>query len=133
MERSKEIFARYLKALDDHLLDLVEHRATEMLQINGIAEKLHMNATYLSNAIKQETGRSACSFFQDKIIAISKSLLEKDEMSITAIAYSLTYDPSNFTKFFKSFTQQTPGQYRASVKGKIDRSQISVTVTKGLG
>ena len=122
MERSKEITSTYLKALDNHLADIVAQRATEMLEINEIAELLNINATYLSNTIKQETGQSACHFYQTKIIDIIKSLLEKDEMNITQIAYLLTYDPSNFTKLFKSYMQQTPKQYRDAFREKVRQS-----------
>ncbi len=38
-------------------------------------------------------------------------LLETDQ-SISEIAKILTYDPSNFTKFFKKWEGKTPGQFR---------------------
>ena len=39
-------------------------------------------------------------------------MLETSNASIGSIAALLTYDPSNFTKFFKRFTNTTPKQYR---------------------
>lgn len=83
-----------------------------MMEIKEIANQLHIHPTHLSNTIKKETGESACSFYEEKILSISKALLEKNEMTITAIAHLLTYDPSNFTKFFKAYTDKTPKQYR---------------------
>jgi AraC-like DNA-binding protein len=35
-------------------------------------------------------------------------------MPIAQIAARLTYDPSNFTKFFKAFTGTTPKKFRDS-------------------
>lgn len=35
-------------------------------------------------------------------------MLEKNKRSINAIASQATYDPSNFTNFFRRFTGQTP-------------------------
>ena len=55
-------------------------------------------------------------------------MLEKNELSISAIAGLLTYDPSNFTKFFKSYTQTTPKQYReAFLANKRNLNTVSVT------
>jgi AraC family transcriptional regulator of adaptative response / methylphosphotriester-DNA alkyltransferase methyltransferase len=39
-------------------------------------------------------------------------MLEENTMPINAIASLLTYDPSNFTKFFKRFSGETPKAYR---------------------
>lgn len=114
--RPQELLDEYLQALDQHLSDIVEGRATEMMEVNEIAEQLHIHPTHLSNAIKKETGASACSFYEEKILNIAKAYLEKDDMTITAIAHLLTYDPSNFTKFFKSYTGKTPKQYRMERK-----------------
>ncbi len=112
MTRQEEITNRYLNALDSHLADIVEGRTSDIKEINEIAELLHIHPTHLSNTIKLATGKSACYFYEHKIIDIAKSLLEHSTKSITDIAYLLTYDPSNFTKFFKSYVNKTPGQYR---------------------
>jgi AraC-like DNA-binding protein len=110
--RKDEITSAYLKALDDHLADIVEGRTTVMKEINEIAELLHIHPTHLSNTVKLATGKSACYFYEHKIIEIAKTLLQQGTKSVTDVAYQLTYDPSNFTKFFKSYVHQTPGQYR---------------------
>jgi len=39
-------------------------------------------------------------------------MLQNNENSIASVAALLTYDPSNFTKFFKKYSGQTPKQYR---------------------
>lgn len=110
--RREEITSEYLKALDNHLADIVEGRTSEMKEVNEIAELLHIHPTHLSNTVKQATGKSACYFYEHKIIDIAKSLLEQPGKNITEIARLLTYDPSNFTKFFKAYVSKTPGQYR---------------------
>lgn len=112
LERQYEITASYLNALDMHLADIVEGRTMEMLDIKDIAGLLHLHPTYLSNTVKETTGNSACYYFEDKILTLAKGMLEENTMSITGIAQLLTYDPSNFTKFFKKFVQCTPKQYR---------------------
>ena len=110
--RQHEITAQYLNALDGHLSDIVAGKATKMLEINEIAMLLHIHPTHLSNTIRHATGHSACYFFEEKILNLAKAMLEENKLKISAIAATLTYDPSNFTKFFKSYTNTTPKQYR---------------------
>jgi AraC family transcriptional regulator, regulatory protein of adaptative response / methylphosphotriester-DNA alkyltransferase methyltransferase len=112
MARQHEITADFLKEVDKHLLDIVEGRVMDMFEIKDLAELMNIHPTHLSNTIKLTTGKAPCYFFEDKILTIAKGLLEQNEMSINQIATLLTYDPSNFTKFFKRFSGQTPKQYR---------------------
>jgi AraC-like DNA-binding protein len=110
--RQNEITADFLKELDKHLLDITEGRTIEMHEIKDIANLLHIHPTHLSNTIKLTTGKAPCYFFEDKIMTIAKSMLQENTVSIAQIATLLTFDPSNFTKFFKRFFGQTPKQYR---------------------
>jgi len=114
LARQHEIAKDYLAILDKHLSDIVEGRVTEMYEIRDIANQMHIHPVHLSNTIKIATGVHPCFFYEEKIMNIAKSMLEKNEMSINAIATLLTYEPSNFTKFFKRFESKTPKQYRES-------------------
>ena len=106
ISRQDEITSKFLKAIDEHLVDIVQGRADTMMEINEIAKQLNIHPTHLSNTVRLTTGKSACSFYEHKIIDIAKSLLEKTQNSITEIAHTLTYDPSNFTKFFKAYVNK---------------------------
>lgn len=112
LARQYEITDDFLKEIDKHLLNIVEERVTVMFEIRDFADILHIHPRHLSNTIKFATGHAPCFYFEEKILDIAKRLLEKNELSIHAIASLLTYDPSNFTKFFKRFTGQTPKEYR---------------------
>jgi AraC-like DNA-binding protein len=112
LARRNEITADFLNEIDKHLLDIVEERVTEMFEIRDIANILHIHPRHLSNTIKLTTGNAACYYYEEKILTIAKAMLENNERSIKDIAVLLTYDPSNFTKFFKRFTGQTPTAYR---------------------
>jgi YesN/AraC family two-component response regulator len=50
--------------------------------------------------------------FEERLVKISKELLLTTTLPIGQIARQLTYDPSNFTKFFKHFTGVTPKKFR---------------------
>jgi AraC-like DNA-binding protein len=73
---------------------------------------MHVHPVHLSNTIKEVTGQSTCSFYENRLLEVSKELLLTTPMSISQIARQLTYDPSNFTKFFKQYAGITPKQFR---------------------
>lgn len=113
--RQKEIAKQYLKILDQHIHDLKEGRADRTMEIREFATALHMHPVHLSNTIKEVTGQSTCDLYEERLLKVAKELLADPSLSIAQVAAQLTYDPSNFTKFFKHFTGTTPKQYRASL------------------
>jgi len=110
--RQHEITADFLKEIDKHLDDIMANRTMDMMEIRDIADILHIHPTHLSNTIKLTTGQAPCYFFEEKIMRIAKEMLKDTSIPIARIASQLTFDPSNFTKFFKRFEGITPKQYR---------------------
>jgi len=115
LSRQYEITADFLKEIDKHLEDIMTNKVTDMMEIRDIADNMHIHPTHLSNTIKLTTGKAPCFFFEEKIMDIAKNMLKDTSISIAAIAAQLTFDPSNFTKFFKRFEGVTPKQYREEV------------------
>jgi AraC family transcriptional regulator of adaptative response / methylphosphotriester-DNA alkyltransferase methyltransferase len=115
LARQHEITADFLRELDKHLAELEAGLVSEMLEIRGLADLLHLHPTHLSNTIKLTTGHSPCALFEARILALSQRLLRDTNEPVAEIAARLTYDPSNFTKFFKRFSGLTPKQYREQV------------------
>jgi AraC family transcriptional regulator of adaptative response / methylphosphotriester-DNA alkyltransferase methyltransferase len=114
LARQHEIFADYLRELDKHLEDIVHERVTEMYEIRDFAEILHIHPTHLTNTIKLTTGKPPCFFFEERIMVIAKGMLQQHK-PIKEVAFKLTFDASNFTKFFKRFEGVTPKEYRERV------------------
>lgn len=110
--RKKQITKQYLTELDKHINDLKAGNASYAFEIRDFAALLHVHPVHLSNTIKEVTGKSTCDFYEEKLLTISKELLAETDMPISQIAIRLTYDPSNFTKFFKQYTGITPKQFR---------------------
>ena len=125
--RQHEIAADYLRELDKHLDDIVSGRATVMFEVRDFAALIHVHPTHLSNTIKSATGHSPCFFFEERLMEISKSMLQNISIPIAEIARTLTYDPSNFTKFFKHFAGQTPKQYREAYFISLTNKEIITT------
>lgn len=113
--RQKEIVKQYTAALDKHILELKAGDVEVMYEIRDLANLLHIHPVHLSNTIKEVTGKSACDLFEDRLVVLAKEMIATSPLSIGAIARQLTYDPSNFVKFFKKFTGMTPKKYRDSL------------------
>lgn len=116
IKRSEEITARYFELLDTHLDDLIKGRTDVMFELNHIAEILCVSQKHLIKIIQETKGDHPCHFYVSKILEQIKILLSDTDLTITEIAYRLTYDPSNFTKFFKKHEGKTPSQYRTEFK-----------------
>lgn len=114
--RNEEITTEYFAFLDQHLANLIAGKDIEMLEINEIAAKLFISAKHLSETIQLTQGHHPCYFFDQKILSESKKLILETSLSVAEIARKLTYNPSNFSKFFKKYAGVTPGQFRKNQK-----------------
>ncbi|QDO94225.1 helix-turn-helix domain-containing protein [Formosa sediminum] len=83
--------------------------------VNYFAEKLNISPNYLTDLLKNTTGRNAQTHIQQSIVERAKELLSTTNLSIKEIAYDLGFEyPQSFSTMFKKNTQQTPLQYRAT-------------------
>ncbi len=110
--RQKELTVSYLQQLDAHIADLKAGAADNALEIADFAARLFVHPVHLSNTIKAVTGQSTCDLYETRLLNAAKELLLETTLPIGTIAVQLTYDPSNFTKFFKTYTGITPKQFR---------------------
>ncbi|OCA72624.1 DNA-binding protein [Chryseobacterium artocarpi] len=114
MKRSKEITSQYFDFLEKHIQDVISGEVSEFMEVNEIAGKLAVSHTHLTDTIKKETGQHPCYFYDEKIIHEAQKMLENSDKSVAEIARTFTYDPSNFSKFFKKMTGMTPGKFKIS-------------------
>jgi AraC family transcriptional regulator of adaptative response / methylphosphotriester-DNA alkyltransferase methyltransferase len=115
-KRGTEITRQYFAFLDQHVEDVASGKVSDFLELNQIANALHISHSHLSDTLQETTGHHPCHFYDLKIVEKAKSLLTETDLSIAAVAKILTYDPSNFSKFFKKFTGQTAGEFREQQK-----------------
>lgn len=116
LKRSQEITENYFQFLNKHIADVVSGTVDQFMEINQIASELFLSHKHLTDTVQKETGNHPCHFYDLKIIDEAKRMLSQTDKSIAEIAKTLTYDPSNFSKFFKKFVGQTPGQFRKENK-----------------
>jgi AraC family transcriptional regulator of adaptative response / methylphosphotriester-DNA alkyltransferase methyltransferase len=115
MKRPKEITKQFLFELEKHMDDLKSGKAESTFEVQDIAALLYIHPTHLSNTIKEELKRSPCEIYEEKLMDIAKELILTTNLSIAEIARRLTFDPSNFSKFFKHFEGITPKQFREKI------------------
>jgi AraC family transcriptional regulator of adaptative response / methylphosphotriester-DNA alkyltransferase methyltransferase len=123
LARQHEIFADYVRELDKHLDDIMHDRVMDMFEIRDFAEILHIHPTHLTNTIKLTTGKPPCWYFEDRIMTLAKEMLQQN-IPIKQVAFKLTFDASNFTKFFKRFEGVTPKEYRERVLSEPEFAEL---------
>ncbi len=111
-DRNNEIADKYLLLLDEHIADIMCGREMDMMKLRDIAAKLYISQKHLTAVVQQTLHHSPCYFYDQKILQQAKQLLTETDYSVAEIARMLTYDPSNFTKFFKKLSGETPVGYR---------------------
>lgn len=82
------------------------------LTLNEIAEKIHVNPSYLSRKFKEETSMNVSEFINQKRVDEAKLYLRRRNISITDVAFLVGFNDLNyFSKVFKKLTSLTPSQY----------------------
>lgn len=95
------------------MLKFVELHLSENCSLQLIAREMNMNANYLGQLFKRETGKTYSTYVTELRIERAKELLASGDLSINEIASSLGFnDYFYFLKTFKRVSGCTPKQYR---------------------
>ncbi|OGX84158.1 helix-turn-helix domain-containing protein [Hymenobacter coccineus] len=63
--------------------------------------------------VKQQTGRTVGQWVAERRLTEACTLLHRTDLAVAEVAYQLGFkEPTNFTKYFRKHTGQTPTQYR---------------------
>ena len=91
---------------------ITEHLSESFL-VEDIAEKLMLNASYLSSLFKKETGETISEYTQRFRLERAKALLRTTNLNINEIATRVGYsDARHFSKLFKKVVGARPQDYR---------------------
>lgn len=81
--------------------------------VSYFAESLNISASYLSDLLKKETGKTAQEHIHYQIIEKAKNLLLNTNATISEISYDLGFEyPQYFSKIFKKKTGLSPLEFR---------------------
>jgi len=100
--------------LSEKIISLIQSHYDMEFTLEDCADKLHYNASYLSNVFKRETGLTFTEYLASYRLQMAKQMLVETNMPIKDIAEKLKYTNShNFIRSFRKQEGMTPGQYRS--------------------
>ena len=93
----------------------LEKHFPEMHMVKDYAQLMNTSEKTLNDTIRKHTGLTASEHIYNRILLEAKRLLRNSSLSTKEIAYFLNYeDPAHFSKFFKTKTGLTPGEFRSA-------------------
>jgi len=99
------------------LQELVENECFNHKKVSFYAKEMGVTTKTLNNVTQSIIHKSAKTFINDIVVIQSKRLIINSQNSLTEIAYQVGFDePTNFFKFFKKYTGESPSQFRTSCK-----------------
>lgn len=92
---------------------LLQRNFLEWREVQQYAAELHITPKYLTEAVKEHTGKTPRDLINDVLLLESKVLLGSSDSSITEIAHKLQFeDAAHFSHFIKQHTGLTPTAFR---------------------
>ncbi|QHW00398.1 helix-turn-helix domain-containing protein [Spirosoma endbachense] len=99
--------------LTAHFRHLLTRHILSNRTVNEYADLLAVTPNHLNKCIKEATGKPASVLIAEMLLLEAKVLLGQPGLSISEIAYRLSFDDlSYFARFFKKHTCLNPTQYR---------------------
>ncbi len=120
-QRDKDFMQQFYDIMDSNL-------SNEDLNVNDIAEQMCMSRTSFYYKIKKLTGESPNDFFRKYKLNKAVEMMRDGETKIAAIAYSIGFTPSYFSKKFKEEFGMLPSEFMAG--GKIESGRPAIDETK---
>lgn len=133
-ETIDDAFSYFIKAISNLLQDKVMKRKGEMqlvqyaatyisenfnkdIDVNTIAENIGISYSRLRKHILDNFGLNIVDYINELRIKKSKELLATTDLTIVEIASTVGYNNAqSFSRYFKKFTNNTPGKYRNEVQ-----------------
>jgi len=116
INRSSNVSGSTLKKFQDILgayFERLLHQSQGLPTVNYLAGELNVSPRYLSDVLRQETGKTALDHVHLYLIKEAKNLLLSSDGNVAEIAYQLGFEtPSYFTRLFKKVVGYTPVQYK---------------------
>ncbi|WNR42761.1 response regulator transcription factor [Paenibacillus roseipurpureus] len=95
------------------ILDYVKENSEQDLSLKTLSFQFNVNASYLGQLFRKETGILFSSYLNHLRIEKAKELLIHTDMKVTDISAKVGYlEPSHFYKIFKKATGVSPAQYK---------------------
>jgi AraC-like DNA-binding protein len=94
-------------------MQLIDNHYINKRTVQEYADLLSVTANYLSQSVKQASGKNALAFITERLAREARSLMQYTDFTVAEIAYQLNFsDPANFGKFFKKHVGLSPSEFR---------------------
>lgn len=114
-EKSNHQILNRLETILDDYFNSADTSAKGLPVIQNIASALNVSPKYLSTLLRVLTGQNTQQHVHEKLIQKAKEKLSTTNLSVSEIAYALGFEhPQSFSKLFKTKTNQSPLEFRAS-------------------
>ncbi|MES2063840.1 MAG: AraC family transcriptional regulator [Bacteroidota bacterium] len=81
--------------------------------VHALASQLNLSSRYLSDMLKQETGKTAMELIHIYLVNEAKNRLKSDDQRVSDIAYELGFENlPYFSRLFKKETGVSPNQFK---------------------
>ena len=102
---------KFISLLDEYIAEQAKREG--LPTVAYFADKCCYSPKYFGELVKTETGRTAKSMINDRLLSAARQLLVDETLSITQISQHLGFEyPQHFVRFFKAQTGKTPSEYR---------------------
>lgn len=114
--REEKIIDKELKEQFIQIQKTIDQNIGQTRNASDYVNMLGLSYHQMNSIVKRITNKSLKAFIDDNLILNAKRLLCDKESNISEIAFMLGFDePTNFTKFFKKHSHQTPKQFRETI------------------
>jgi len=98
----------------EEMLRYIDQNYHTEFGLQTLAQMLHVNAAYLGQMFKKETGQLFSAYLNEVRVEKAKALITQTHMKANKIAQEVGYSsPDYFYKIFKKLTGVYPSEYRA--------------------
>jgi len=110
--QNKDIIVKFEQFLRD-FFQSDESKISGIPSVKYCSERMNLSPNYLSDLLRNETGKSAKEHIQFHLLDRVKTLLLSTNCTVNELAFELGFEyPQNLTKLFKSKIGLTPTEYR---------------------
>ena len=110
-EINHSVVKKFISLLDEYIARKAEHEG--LPTVAYFADKCCYSSKYFGELVKTETGRTAKSIINDRLLSAARQLLVDETLNITQVSQRLGFEyPQHFVRFFKAQTGKTPSEYR---------------------
>ena len=106
-------------AVVTEVFQYIDNNYQRSLNLKEVANEIGYSAAYLTDLIRQKTGKTIKQWIIERRMNAARELLSNTEESVTEIALKIGYvDPSYFIRQFKKIHDNSPNLWRKNPQSK---------------